>query len=104
MDFLMTSIGIPLDITAAAKYGWWLGEELCIFLGFVMTMSGKLLFSVTFPHNWIDNMPFFCLKIADFGLRWGYFSLALSKRKTKNSSKKFMNATDEHYNSIKGWQ
>ena len=43
MDFLMTSVGIPLDVVAAAKYGWWLGEELCVFLGFVMTVSGKLV-------------------------------------------------------------
>ena len=40
-DFLMILCGIPPDFTASVLKGWKLGYEPCIWVGFVMTLTGK---------------------------------------------------------------
>ena len=42
-DFLMILCGIPPDFTAAIMRGWKLGYQPCIWVGFVMTLTGMLV-------------------------------------------------------------
>ena len=39
-DFLMMSIGIPLDVVAAINGGWCFSQTTCNAIGFIMTFTG----------------------------------------------------------------
>ena len=42
-DFLMILCGIPPDFTASIMRGWKLGYQPCIWVGFVMTLTGMFI-------------------------------------------------------------
>ena len=39
-EFVMMTVGLPFDILAAYYNGWKLGYSSCLFLGFMMTLTG----------------------------------------------------------------
>ena len=32
--------GIPIDLVATVHGGWWMGEDLCVATGFILTLLG----------------------------------------------------------------
>ena len=41
-ELLVASIGIPIEVVAAAQLGWKLGKVNCIMFGFTLTFLGNL--------------------------------------------------------------
>ena len=40
-ELLVASVGVPVEVVAAAQLGWKLGKLNCIIFGFVLTVLGK---------------------------------------------------------------
>ena len=40
-EFIMMTFGLPFDIVASYYQGWTLSYSSCLFLGFLMTITGK---------------------------------------------------------------
>ena len=40
-ELLVSLFGIPVDALAAGRGGWDLGENVCVFIGFLLTFLGE---------------------------------------------------------------
>ena len=40
-DFITAGYGVPVDFVASLLYGWKLGKSMCLFTGFLLTLSGE---------------------------------------------------------------
>ena len=41
-ELIICLFGIPMDLVATVHGGWWMGEELCVATGFILTVLGKV--------------------------------------------------------------
>jgi hypothetical protein len=39
-ELIICLFGIPMDLVATVHGGWWMGEELCVATGFILTVLG----------------------------------------------------------------
>ena len=39
-ELFICLFGIPMDLVATVHGGWWMGEDLCIATGFILTILG----------------------------------------------------------------
>ena len=49
VEFLIASVGIPLDVLALAKGEWGLGKSVCVATGAIVTTCG--MFQIIFHRD-----------------------------------------------------
>ena len=53
-DFITAGYGVPVDFVASLLYGWKLGKNMCLFTGFLLTLSGES--SIFGPYDILSKL------------------------------------------------